>query len=62
MSKMADRDLQKKEAIEKLQGQRIELLEAIEGLEPEANKVDIYELLEKIAIINDQIKTITETV
>ncbi len=58
MSRMGELDQQKKEAIDKLKGERLELVEAIKGLEFEANKVEVNELLQKISIFDDQIHTI----
>ncbi len=60
MSKMADYAIEKMEALEKLRGQRMELIEAKMSLDPEANKVEIYEIDQKIAILNDQILTINQ--
>lgn len=64
MSKSNEADLQRKEAIEKLKGERIELLEEIKfvlEMKQKACKkfeLEIDGLHEKISIIDDQIHTI----
>lgn len=63
---MSDSDLQRKEAIEKLKGERIELLEKIkecheivmEGGDSNIAIKHTKDLYEKIAIIDDQIRTL----
>ncbi len=58
MSKMADHEMGKQEAIERLKGEIIALNEKDKGLDPRYDEDRRIETLEKIAIINDQIETI----
>lgn len=58
MSKMSDADLQRKEVIEKLKGERIELLEDLKNFDSMGDTEDIKKMEEKIAIVTDQIKTL----
>lgn len=57
MSKMSDADLQRKEAIEKLKGERIELLEMV-NYEGAPDQKENKQILEQLTIIDDQITTL----